>query len=88
MPTLAELAQAQAVLTAYNAQNGTNLRLADAGDIAQQADDAITDGLAARFDRATLGKLLDDARDLEHRGSKAWGHLADLLWAAYSIRKD
>lgn len=56
-----------------------------------QAADAITDGLAATFDRATLSKLLDDARDMENgagRDRKAWGELADLLWAAYSIRKD
>lgn len=90
MPTLAELAQAQAVLDAHNAEHGTHLRLAETTDIAQEAADAVTDGLAAKFNRATLGKLLDDARDMEHQGRdrKAWGELADLLWAAYSTRKD
>jgi hypothetical protein len=57
----------------------------------EAAEDSIVAGLAARFDRSTLSRLLDDARDLEHgkgRDAKAWEAMADLLWNAYLIRKD
>ena len=57
----------------------------------ENAEDNIVAGLAARFDRQTLSRMLDDASDLENgkgRDNAAWEAMADLLWNAYSIRKD
>lgn len=55
------------------------------------ATDQTVEGLAFQFTRKQLSAMLDDARDMENgkgRDAEAWEQMADLLWQAYSNRKD